>query len=287
MPLARMAQNRFYPDASFVRSAKRSPNITAWRAARHIAASTAGIMCIRPLARSSTNRPLRSRLGSMPCTSCLRPDAESRQSRSNARRASPTKRRGACSSRFAPCSTMRNPQRSGQKQPRCRNGRDVFRRSAQGVVGRPLAETSKTRKRPSWHGGTQGRVRAVVAADVKGSTLLGLVKEHILPKSTVFTDDFCSYDAMDRHINEYNHRRINHSEKIYVMGDVHTNTIEDSGRRENRHPWRVSLGWPHYLQTYLNEYSFRYNRRFDEQPMFASFLQQIEKRDTVVRTAIQ
>jgi transposase-like protein len=130
----------------------------------------------------------------------------------------------------------------------------------------------------------KGRVRAVVAADVKGSTLLGLVKEHVLPKSTVFTDDFASYDLMDRHINEYNHRRINHSEKIYVMGDVHTNTIEGfwslikTGIRGVYH----SVG-RHYLQTYLNEYSFRYNRRFDEQPMFLSFLQQVEKRDAVVR----
>jgi len=33
----------------------------------------------------------------------------------------------------------------------------------------------------------------------------------------------------------------------------------------------------HYLRTYLNEYSFRYNRRFDTQPMFHSFLRQIEK----------
>jgi hypothetical protein len=39
----------------------------------------------------------------------------------------------------------------------------------------------------------------------------------------------------------------------------------------------------HYLQTYLNEYSFRYNRRFDTQPMFTSVLRQIEKRDAVVR----
>jgi transposase-like protein len=125
----------------------------------------------------------------------------------------------------------------------------------------------------------KGRVKAVIAADVKAPTLLGLVKEHVLPKSTVFTDDFASYDAMDRHINEYNHRRINHSEKIYVLGDVHTNTIEGfwslvkNGIRGVYH----SVG-RHYLQTYLNEYSFRYNRRFDTQPMFVSFLEQIEKK---------
>ncbi len=156
------------------------------------------------------------------------------------------------------------------------------------TVGRPLGGDMKDKK-TTVVGMVErkGRVRAVVAADVKGSTLLGLVKEHILPKSTVFTDDFCSYDAMDRHINEYNHRRINHSEKIYVMGDVHTNTIEGfwslvkTGIRGVYH----SVG-RHYLQTYLNEYSFRYNRRFDEQPMFLSFLGQIEKRDAVIRTAI-
>lgn len=130
----------------------------------------------------------------------------------------------------------------------------------------------------------KGRVRAVIADDVKGSTMLGLVKEHVLPKSTVFTDDFCSYDVMDRHYNEYVHRRINHSAKIYVMGDVHTNTIDGfwalvkTGIRGVYH----SVG-RHYLQTYLNEYSFRYNRRFDVQPMFLSFLQQVEKRDSVVR----
>jgi len=154
-----------------------------------------------------------------------------------------------------------------------------------GTVGRPLAGDHKDKK-TTVVGMVErkGRVRAVVAADVKGSTLLGLVKEHVLPKSTVFTDDFSSYDLMDRHINEYNHRRINHSEKIYVMGDVHTNTIEGfwslvkTGIRGVYH----SVG-RHYLQTYLNEYSFRYNRRFDEQPMFWSFLQQVEKRDAVVR----
>ncbi|HXM09946.1 MAG TPA: IS1595 family transposase, partial [Terriglobales bacterium] len=96
-----------------------------------------------------------------------------------------------------------------------------------GTVGRPLAGDHKDKKTTAvGMVERKGRVRAVVAADVKGSTLLGLVKEHVLPKSTVFTDDFASYDSLDRHLNEYNHRRINHSEKIYVMGDVHTNTIE-------------------------------------------------------------
>jgi len=128
----------------------------------------------------------------------------------------------------------------------------------------------------------KGQVRAFVAADVKSDTLRGLIKEHVLPKSTVFTDTFRSYNGLDA--RGYTHERINHSEGVYVVGEVHTNTIEGFWSLIKRGIGGVyhSVG-RHYLQTYLNEYSFRYNRRFDEQPMFTSFLHQIEKRDAVVR----
>ena len=131
----------------------------------------------------------------------------------------------------------------------------------------------------------KGQVRAFVAADVKADTLRGLIKEHVLPKSTVFTDTFRSYNGLDA--RGYTHERINHSEGVYVVGEVHTNTIEGFWSLIKRGIGGVyhSVG-RHYLQTYLNEYSFRYNRRFDTQPMFVSFLQQVEKRDAVVRQSV-
>jgi transposase len=130
----------------------------------------------------------------------------------------------------------------------------------------------------------RGQVRAFVAADVKADTLRGLIKEYVLPKSTVFTDTFRSYNGLDA--RGYTHERINHSEGVYVDGEVHTNTIERFWSLVKRGIGGVyhSVGL-RYLQTYLNEYSFRYNRRFDEQPMFWAFLQQVEKRDVVVRQA--
>jgi transposase len=129
----------------------------------------------------------------------------------------------------------------------------------------------------------KGNVRAFVAQDVKEHTLIGLIKEHVLPGNLVFTDDFAAYDKL-AYNRTYHHRRIRHSEKVYVAGEVHTQTIEwfwslvKNGIKGVYH----SVG-RHYLQTYLNEYSFRYNRRFDTTPMFHSFLQQVEKRDVVVR----
>jgi ISXO2 transposase-like protein len=104
------------------------------------------------------------------------------------------------------------------------------------------------------------------------------------PSNLVFTDDYPAYDGLAGTQYNYYHRRIRHSEKVYVAGEVHTQTIEGfwslvkNGIKGVYH----SVGC-HYLQTYLNEYSFRYNRRFDEQPMFTSFLYQIEKRDQVIR----
>jgi hypothetical protein len=34
---------------------------------------------------------------------------------------------------------------------------------------------------------------------------------------------------------------------------------------------------PKYLQSYCDEYTFRYNRRFDTEPILTSFLHQIQK----------
>jgi len=44
-----------------------------------------------------------------------------------------------------------------------------------------------------------GRVVARVAPDATKKTLHGLAKEYILPSSTVFTDDYVSYDGLEMH----------------------------------------------------------------------------------------
>jgi transposase-like protein len=150
-----------------------------------------------------------------------------------------------------------------------------------GNAGRPMVGDRKGKTTVVGIVERKGRVRAMVAADVKADTLVGIVREHVMPKSAVFTDEFASYDGLG--VRGYKHHRINHSEKVYVTGrNIHTNTIEGFWSLIKRGISGVyhNVG-RHYLQSYLNEYSFRYNRRFDEQPMFMSFLKQVEKRDVV------
>jgi transposase len=130
----------------------------------------------------------------------------------------------------------------------------------------------------------KGRIHAIAAPDKSGFTLLGIARERILPETTVFTDEATTYDGLSHMKRGYAHRRIHHSSKVYVVGTTHTNTVEGFWSLLKRGIGGVyhSVGQG-YLQSYLNEYSFRYNRRFDTQPMFTSFLHQIGKRNAVVR----
>ena len=121
-----------------------------------------------------------------------------------------------------------------------------------------------------------GRVVARVVPDVKEKTILPIMAERILPKSTVFSDCYTSYDNVGDMSQGYEHQRINHSAKIYVMGDVHTNTIEGFWSLLKRGIGGVYHSVSEkYLQTYCDEYSFRYNRRAAGEPMFTSLLSQV------------
>jgi transposase len=118
-----------------------------------------------------------------------------------------------------------------------------------------------------------GRVIARVTPDAKSKTILPIVAERVLPESAIFTDDYPIYDGVVGMGHGYTHNRINHSAKVYVMGDVHTNTIEGFWSLLKRGIGGVyhSVSTK-YLQTYCDEYAYRYNRRFSDKPMFASLL---------------
>lgn len=120
-----------------------------------------------------------------------------------------------------------------------------------------------------------GKVIAIASTDASKKTLHGVAKEYILPDSIVYTDEWRGYNGLDK-VNGYEHRRINHSAGVYVVGTTHTNTIEGFWSLVKRGIGGVYHSVSKkYLQTYLDEYSFRYNRRNNGQPMFTSLLEQI------------
>lgn len=110
-------------------------------------------------------------------------------------------------------------------------------------------------------------------------TLLGMVHEHILPDSTIYTDEYNPYSGISKMKGGYDHKRIHHSSKVYVMGDIHTNSVEGFWSLIKRGIGGVYHSVSQkYLQSYLDEYSFRYNRRDQGNLVFKSILAQVSKR---------
>ena len=112
-----------------------------------------------------------------------------------------------------------------------------------------------------------GRVVAVTVANVRKTTLLAHVERRVLPASVIYSDELLSYRDLAK--RGYAHSRVNHSERVYVSGDVHTNTMEGFWSLVKRGLGGVyhSVSAKH-LQGYLNEYAWRYNQRNAGQAMF-------------------
>ena len=74
----------------------------------------------------------------------------------------------------------------------------------------------------------------------------------------------------------FTHQVVAHGRKEWVRGDVHTNGIEGFWSQMKR-----SIDGTHHhvsgkhLQKYADEYSFRYNRRHSERPMFRHLTSQL------------
>jgi transposase len=124
-----------------------------------------------------------------------------------------------------------------------------------------------------------GRVSAKVLTMPWKGNILAPIRQRVLPQTMIFTDEAHHYGSLRQ--MGFQHRRVNHSQGVYVDGDVHTNTIEGfwsltkNGIRGVYH--NVSAK---YLQMYLDEYSFRFNRRksLGRRNMFDAFINRIEKK---------
>jgi transposase-like protein len=113
-----------------------------------------------------------------------------------------------------------------------------------------------------------GDLRFYHVKNAKSKTLAKYLKKSIsVDVDRIITDDYAAYPkAMIRAgIHGSKHETINHSHKVYVIGDVHTNTIENAFSLFKR---GIMGTWHHisakHLASYLEEMEFRFNRRKDK-----------------------
>ncbi len=107
-----------------------------------------------------------------------------------------------------------------------------------------------------------GKVRAAVRGSQKKKALHAHVREHVEPGAEVFTDALKSYEGLSA---EYVHQVVDHAVE-YVKGHVHTNGLENfwSLLKRTLKGTYVSIE-PFHLFRYLDEQSFRFNERKNEQ----------------------
>ena len=110
-----------------------------------------------------------------------------------------------------------------------------------------------------------GRIRVTAIRPVRW---LGTWSSTSCPGPNVYTDEAPHYWSLTK--QGYQHSRVHYKQRVYVSGDVHTNTTEGF--------WsflkRGISGVYHsvsakYLQMYLDEYTFRYNHQRGGRALFA------------------
>jgi transposase len=136
-----------------------------------------------------------------------------------------------------------------------------------GKPGRPGADSHKT---PVFGiADRKGHIVALTVPNVRQKTLLPIVRQYVIPATTVYTDEFAGYNRLAA--KGYDHKRINHSEGVYVSGDIHVNTVEGFWSLVKRGIDGVyhSVSRKH-LQGYVNEYAWRYNQRGTGRAQFSA-----------------
>jgi transposase-like protein len=115
-----------------------------------------------------------------------------------------------------------------------------------------------------------GRVRLAVVPDRSAKSLCGFIERAVLPAPSITTDDWASYNSL--RTRGYQHLAVvqRHDPKITAEHLPIVHLVFS-----NLKTWLTGTHHgvsPHHLQAYLNEFTFRFNRRFYPFNAFRSLL---------------
>ncbi len=110
-----------------------------------------------------------------------------------------------------------------------------------------------------------GELRFFHASDAKSGTLAKYIQENVSTDVEVMvTDEMPAYPKamIGAGVHGSKHKTIRHRDKVYVAGDIHTNTVESAFSLLKR---GIIGSWhkisAKHLPAYLDEMTFRFNRR--------------------------
>jgi transposase-like protein len=103
-----------------------------------------------------------------------------------------------------------------------------------------------------------GEVRTKVIPNTKSKVLHPIIKANVAAGSTVYTDELRGYNRL----KGYKRGIVNHSRKVYVMGNAHTNGMESHWAIVKRSHMGIFHQWSKkHLHRYMDELSFKANTK--------------------------
>jgi len=120
-----------------------------------------------------------------------------------------------------------------------------------------------------------GRTFLVAVHDRSAETLIGLIKQWILPGTTIISDCWAAYSSL--HEEGYTHFTVNHSIEFVSETGAHTNTIESTWKQVKvlMSPYNRKAD---YVYT-LAEYMFRQRCKAEDVEPFAKFIEIVATTD--------
>jgi transposase len=125
----------------------------------------------------------------------------------------------------------------------------------------------------------KGKVKAQVVQNIRRATLQPIITSSVQKGTAVMTDELPIY----RKLGDvgYQHQTVKHKDLVFVRGEAHTNSVEGFWSQLKR-----SLDGTHHavspkhLQTYVDEFVWRYNRRGET--LFPLLVAEVAKRSLSV-----
>ena len=106
----------------------------------------------------------------------------------------------------------------------------------------------------------KGQIKARVTKNTRSSTIKSIVKDNVEVGIDIITDEYNSYNFVRK--SGFKHFTVSHGSKNWVDGIAHTNTIEGFWSQLKRSiNGTYHCVSPKYLQSYVDEFVYRYNHR--------------------------
>ena len=108
------------------------------------------------------------------------------------------------------------------------------------------------------------------------ATLVPLIREHVKPRSEIWTDQWSSYRGLDQY--GYTHKTVNHSKEFKSADGTCTNGVEGYWSRLKQFCRHTNVLQSKLLAEHIDEFMYRQQFKGTPQERFKMFLSHLKER---------